>query len=103
MAKGTEATVTPLKTVDPKRERDAQVRAAYTAATTRLRNIHRSEFERLLSEEYANAGVEVKIRLTDEQRRERDAQRAADRKAKADERKAAKVARLKAQIAALEG
>lgn len=48
---------------------DAQARrAAYTAATARVREAHRDEFNRYQQEELATRGIEWSPRLTDEEK-----------------------------------
>lgn len=67
-AKTTEAQVDPGKS-----ERDAKMRAAYQRAEKRLKEAFPDEWNSLLTEEYALAGVEVRRRLTDEEREAREA------------------------------
>lgn len=47
-------------------------RAAYSKATTRLRDAHRDEFNDLLKEEMASAGIEWSPRPTEEQKAEQE-------------------------------
>lgn len=51
--------------------RNTALRQAYTAATSRLRDAHRDEFERLYQQEATNRGVEYTPRLTPEQKAEK--------------------------------
>lgn len=47
-------------------------RAAYSAATARLRDAHRDDFNALLKEEMASRGIEWAPRPTEEQKAERE-------------------------------
>jgi hypothetical protein len=52
--------------------RNTLLRQAYTAATSRLRDGHRDEFERLYQQEAQNRGVEYTPRLSPEQKAEKE-------------------------------
>lgn len=80
---------------------NSETRAAYGRATTRLREMHREDFDSLLAEEYASAGLTVRRRLTEAERAEREAAKEAERIAKAEAKKQAKIDALKAELAAL--
>lgn len=83
------------------KKNNAEVRKAYGKATARLREAHREDFDRMLVEEYEAAGLEVRRRLTAEERAVRDAEKAAEREAKRQAKAAAKIAALEAELAAL--
>lgn len=85
------------------KKNNAEVRKAYGKATAALREAHREEFDRLLAAEYEAAGLEVRRRLTPEERAARDAAKEAERAAKAEAKRQAKVAALEAELAALKG
>lgn len=86
---------------DKESKNNAETRAAYGRATTRLREKHRADFDAMLAEEYAAAGLVVRRRLTAEERAEREAAKAAERAAKEAAKKQAKIDALKAELAAL--
>ena len=52
--------------------RNTLLRQAYTAATSRLRDAHRDEFERLNQQESQNRGVDYTPRLSPEQKAEKE-------------------------------
>jgi hypothetical protein len=87
----------------PKDEGHTLRARAYSAATRDLRDAHAEEFRGLLAKHYEALGLEVRPRLTDEERAVRDAARAAEKVAKAEARKQAKIDRLRAEIEALDG
>jgi hypothetical protein len=76
-------------------------RACYGRATSALRDAHREEFDALLTAEYATAGLEVRRRLSEEERAAKAAAEAEAKAAKAEEKRLAKVARLQAELDAL--
>lgn len=55
---------------DAAERKDAVKGRLYTKATARLREAHQPEFQAYLAEEYAEAGLEYKPRLTPEQKAE---------------------------------
>jgi molecular chaperone GrpE (heat shock protein) len=81
-----------------KKDQTAQ-RAAYGKATQRLRDAHRADFDRFLTEEYAAAGVEVRRRLSDEERAARKAEAEQARRDRAYEKAQAKIAALREALA----
>jgi predicted nucleotidyltransferase len=81
--------------------RSAEQRAAYGRATTALRTTYAAEFADRLAKEYEAAGLTVKRRLTDEQREQRDQERAAARELNAKAKHEQKVEKARAQLAAL--
>lgn len=83
------------------KKNNAEVRKAYGKATSRLRELHREDFDRLLAEEYDKAGLVVRRRMSAEERAVRDAQKAAEREAKRQMKAAAKIAALEAELASL--
>ena len=88
--------------VDAERDAHTERAKAYTAATTALRKAHAEEFRTLLHAEYEARGIEVKPRLTAEERAAREAQKVAEKAAKAEAKRQAKIDALKAEIEALE-
>lgn len=74
---------------------------AYTKATTALRKAHAEEFRSLLHAEYEARGIEVKPRLTAEERAAREAAKVAEKAAKEEAKRQAKIAALEAQVEAL--
>lgn len=85
--------------VDPKPDNSRN--KAYGAATTRLRDAHREEFNALLAEEYKALGLAPRIRRTPEQI---EAERAAKEQVRAEReatKRLQKIAKLQAEIAAL--
>ena len=88
-----------IENVDPKPDNSRN--KAYGAATTRLRDAHREEFNTLLAEEYKALGLAPRIRRTPEQI---EAERAAKEQVKAEReqtKRLQKIAKLQAEIAAL--
>ena len=83
------------------KKNNAEVRKAYGKATAALREAHREEFDALLEAEYEKAGLEVRRRLTADERAARDAAKAAEREAKRQAKVAAKIAALNAELEAL--
>jgi len=74
----TEATAAPTMgetKESTEQARSALLRQAYGAATTRLRESHREEFDRLYAAEATQRGVEYTPRLTAEQKAEQEFQR----------------------------
>lgn len=59
--------------VEDTTDRSAAMRKAYQQAEARLKETHAEEWNALLTEEYASAGLEVRRRLTDEERAARAA------------------------------
>lgn len=57
-----------VEPADDKTERSNKLRQAYSAATTRLREEHRDEFDTLYSQEAQDRGVDYTPRLTPEQK-----------------------------------
>lgn len=53
-------------------ERDKALRKAYQAAEKRLKAMYEEAWNRLLEEEYANAGLEVRRRLTEDEKAARE-------------------------------
>jgi hypothetical protein len=84
-------------------ERSAALRKAYGDATSELRAAHHEEFTALLAAKYAAAGLEVRPRLSAEERAEKEAAEAQVRAEKAERKRLEKIAKLQAEIAALAG
>lgn len=57
-----------VEPADDKTERSNKLRQAYSAATTRLREEHRDEFDTLYSQEAQDRGVDYTPRLSPEQK-----------------------------------
>ena len=53
-------------------ERAAALRKAYQSAEKRLKDAHEEEWNALLDEEYASAGLEVRRRLTEDEKAARE-------------------------------
>ena len=68
-----EATTTEAPAKDT--ERDTAMRACYQRALAELKDRHEDEWNELLDSEYASAGLDVRRRLTDEQRAQREAEK----------------------------
>ena len=75
-----------------KAERSAKMRLAYQTAERRLKEAHHDEWNTLLTAAYAEEGLEVRRRLTDEEKEAREQARIAEKRAK-----------LLAQLQALDG
>lgn len=76
---------------------------AYAAATTRLRDLNREQFNLLLEEEYAALGLTPRRRRTAEEIEAEKAAKEIIRAEKAEMKRRERIARLQAEIAALEG
>lgn len=74
---------------------------AYTAATTRLRDAHRDEFNAFLEEEYGKMGLAPRKRRTPEEIEAEKAAQAQVKAEKAERKRQEKIAALQAQIEAL--
>lgn len=87
------ATKAPVQTESERdAERDSQMRAAYQSAIATLKANHNDEWNSLLNDEYASRGLEVRRRLTEEERVSRAAAKIEERRQK-----------LLDKLAALEG
>jgi hypothetical protein len=73
MAPRKTAAATPATPTPAEVDRDRKMRAAYQSAERALKEAHPEEWNGLLDAAYAEQGVEVRRRLTDEERAEREA------------------------------
>lgn len=87
---------------DTVEKKDNARNKAYAAAMTALREAHRDEFDTLLGEAYAAAGLEPRKRRTAAEIEAEKAAKEAAKAAKAEEKRLAKIEAYKAAIAALE-
>lgn len=62
----------PEEPTDDGSERGKKLKKAYSNATSRLRQDHRDDFDKLMSEEAQNLGVEYTPRLTPEERAKKE-------------------------------
>jgi hypothetical protein len=82
---------------DVQKDQAAQ-RKAYGAATQRLREAFRIEFDIFLTEEYEKAGVSVRRRKTAAEAEALKAAKAKERAEKAAEKASEKIAKIEAQL-----
>ena len=83
------------------KKQDNSRNKAYTAASTRLREAHRDEFNALLEEEYGKLGLAPRRRRTPEEIEAEKAAKAAVKAEKAEQKRLQKIAAYEEAIAAL--
>lgn len=86
---------------DTEKKNDNSRNKAYTAATTRLRDLNREQFTLLLEEEYAKMGLTPRRRRTPEEIAAEKAAKEREKIAKAEKKRLDKIAALEEQIKAL--
>lgn len=86
---------------DTEKKNDNSRNKAYTAATTRLRDLNREQFILLLEEEYAKMGLTPRRRRTAEEIAAEKAEKEREKIAKAEKKRLDKIAALEEQIKAL--
>ncbi len=82
-------------------KKDNSRNKAYAAATTRLRDLNREQFNLLLEEEYAALGLKPRRRRTPEEIAAEAASKAREKAEKAEFKRIQKIAALQAEIEAL--
>jgi hypothetical protein len=90
-------------TTDKTEKPDNSRNKAYGAATTRLRDAHRDEFNTLLEEEYKALGLTPRRRRTAEEIEAEKEAKAQVKAEQAERKRQEKIAKLQAEIDALVG